>query len=196
MNVRALVTAVLALSVAGCGSSRLSSVRRAYASQFNCPVSDVSAWRSGSSYQAQGCGYSAVCSGPHGPCREPMEAVLRRAQDTFSYETQCAPQSVQVYMGNEGVVAQGCGRYAVCPGSAATCFTRTPPSRQELASSQYNACVAATREDGDRRRPRYGSTEYYVASTVTATVLENKGMNNCRSNYDAQMWQCQNPQPQ
>lgn len=116
---------------------------------------------------------------------------MQRAQATFARETSCPVAYVQVFVTNEGVAAQGCERYAVCPGSGAACFTRQPPTCGELAQSEYNACVADAREVGRSGRRGYGSTAWAVTSAVTTTVLEGKGMNHCRANYESQVARCQ-----
>lgn len=195
MNALARLPFVLFLALSfGCSHGG-SALKKTFARAHSCKASQVTVTPSGGSFIVEGCGSREVCSSGRGPCSPDTESLMLRARATFAAMKQCPEMDVQVSAAAEGIAVNGCGAYAICPGSATNCFAAAPPTCRDGARHHFDDCSRMARREGGAGRDSIYANSTAVAATsitnsITGTVAEDRQLSVCQSNYTAELDRC------
>lgn len=182
---------VAAVLAAGC-TKDWQRAQTAASRTIGCPKEQVYVEEGDDRFFAEGCGKHAMCNGNGETCRLYLTAAeqMAVARKLFAQETQCPEIDIKVMLSAEGSFVDGCGRYALCPEGGQTCLARNRPTCKELAQVRYDSCVATARQEGKDGRNAWGSKAVILASSITSSIAENRGMDACKQVYTEESSGC------
>lgn len=157
-----------------------------------CPAEQVYVEEGDDHWFAEGCGKHVMCNGNGATCRAYLTPAeqMAAARKIFAREAQCPEIDIKVLQSAEGTLVDGCNRYAMCPDGGQTCLARNRPTCKEIAQARYDNCVLSARQEGKDGRNAWGSKAVILASSITSSIAENRGMDACKVVYTEENGNC------